>query len=280
MKNTKDAMDYVAGLNSRKREMRPSILRRIGKLYVFSLYWHEFTVNLGHQGSVRIPAFNKNDPKQARRGYSDPLVLPEIFAEEYDKLSGELGLRLWDALPNDDDPQGQPGVISDVLGLNSSQPGLSAFTTNRSWFGIFVATGYEATPAEVKRWKENGEVWNFPTARELELAKEKLTAMMERLYADAEGKALQGPAGLKEIQPTEREAAEYLGLNPDWSRRKTAKAFCPACNGPIDPGMFVHFVSQGGCGAVLDEDKVRQYKTPGYEHIWGVKQSPAAAAGK
>lgn len=278
MKTTKEAMDYVHSFNARQRAKRPSALKHIGKVYVFSLYWHAFNVNLGHMGSYKIPALDRSNAEQMRRGYSDPLVLPEIFQEEYDQLSGKLGLNLWDTLPNEDDPFEQPGVIKDLLGLNSSQPGLSAFTTNRSWFGVFVAHGAGATPAELKRFKERGEVWDFPTQHELDEARQKLTQMMQQLYDDAENKALEGPNGLKAIQAVEREAAHYLGLGPDWCKRPQPQGTCPECQQPIQPGLPVHFIQQGGCGAVLDEEKVRRNRTPGYEHIWAPRAVGAGAA--
>lgn len=279
-KTAAEAKNFIESMNARQRALRPSMLRNIGKLYVFNLYWHPFEVSLGHLGSFKIPAFNKADPRQARRGYSEPLVLPEIFAEEYDLQSGKMGVQLWDMLPSQsDDPEErekQPGVIRDVLGIGSSNPGLHAYTTDRSWFGVFVATGQGATKEERARAEKEGE-WNFPTAHELDQARGRLTQMMQRLYEDAEQKALQGPNGLKDIQPTEREACDYLGLNASWARKTVPQGTCPECGAPIQPGLPVHFIQQGGCGAVLDEEKVRKNRTPGYEHIWA---KPVATATK
>lgn len=275
MKTAEDAMKFVDSLNSRTRALRPSMLRNVGKLYVFSLYWHPFTVNMGHIGSFKIPALDREDPVQMKRGYSDPLPLPEVFAEEYDQQSGKMGLQIWDGLPSSDDHM-QPGYINDVLGVGSSQAGLHAFTTDRTWFGVFVATGEGATPQEQARFEKLGE-WNFPTQHELRQAKAKLTQMMTRLYKDAKKKALQGPKGIEQIQETEREACEWLGFSEEWCKAPIPQGTCPECQQPIQPGLPVHFISQGGCGAVLDEAKVIRNRTPGYEHIWRKDPPPTAA---
>src|SRR6476659_2437683 len=117
VKSSEDAKNFIKSLNSRRRENRPSYLKKIPGVYVFSLYWHPFSVSLGHMGSFIIPALDRENPKQAKRGYSDPLLLPGVIAEEYDKLSGDLGLRTWDTLQDEEDPDpDQPGVIKDLLG--------------------------------------------------------------------------------------------------------------------------------------------------------------------
>lgn len=271
-------------MNSRQRSQRPAFINKVPKVYVFSLYWHPFTAALGHPGTFVIPALDRENPKHVARGYSDPLVLPGIVAEEYDQLSGKLGLTMWDTLPGEiedpndpdkiiEDPD-QPGMIKDILGIGSSQSGLHAFTTDRTWFGVFVANGVGATKDEHARAERAG-CWNFPTKVELEQAKAKLTKLMMVLFQDAEKKALQGPKGVAEIQAPEREAADFLGLNADWNRLRTPKGVCPECGDPVNPGLPVHFIAQGGCGAVLDEEKVKKNRTPGYEHIWAPK--PAAA---
>jgi hypothetical protein len=286
MKTAAEAKGFIESMNARQRSQRPSFLKKVPGVYVFSLYWHPFDVSLGHNGTFKILALDRENTKQMARGYSDPLVIPGIIAEEYDQLSGKIGLQLWDALPGQiedpDDPDktiddpSQPGVVRDILGLGSSQSGMHAFTTDRTWFGVFVANGLGATKEEQARAERAG-CWNFPTKAELERAKDKLIKMMMALYNDAEKKALQGPKGVAEIQSPEREAARYLGLNPDWCRRPTPMGECPECHQPMQPGMFVHFVAQGGCGAVLDEEKVKKNRTPGYEHIW-MPKPPAPSA--
>jgi hypothetical protein len=276
-------------MNSRQRSQRPAFINKVPKVYVFSLYWHPFSVSLGHMGSFIIPALDRENPRHVARGYSDPLVLPGIMAEEYDQLSGKLGLTMWDTLPGEtesaDDPEqtvadpDQPGVIKDLLGIGSSQSGLHAFTTDRTWFGVFVANGLGATREEAARADKAG-CWNFPTKAELEQARARLTKLMMVLFQDAEKKALQGPKGTAEIQAPEREAADFLGLNADWARAKTPKGACPECGQPVNPGLPVHFIAQGGCGAVLDVDKVMKNRTPGYEHIWAKPPAPAVPPSK
>lgn len=288
MKTAAQAKGFIDSMNARQRSQRPAFLSKVPKVYVFSLYWHPFPVSLGHMGSFIIPALDRENPKQVQRGYSDPLVLPGIIAEEYDQLSGKLGLTMWDTLPSEiEDPEDsdrtvadpdQPGVIKDLLGIGSSQSGMHAFTTDRTWFGVFVAAGLGATKDEQVRADRAG-CWNFPTRIELEKAKDRLTKMMMNLFQDAEKKALQGPKGLEQIQAPEREACDFLGLNADWNRLKTPKGTCPECEQPVQPGLPVHFIAQGGCGAVLDEEKVRKNRTPGYEHIWAPKP-PAQPAAK
>jgi len=273
MKTAEDAKKFVDSMNERQRALRPSMLRHVGKIYVFSLYWHEFTVNLGHMGPHRIPALDRENPAQAKRGYSEPLVLPEVFAEEYDLQSGKMGLQIWDGLKHEDGDYTQPGYINDILGVGSSQGGLHAFTTDRTWFGVFVAQGEGATAQEQARFEKLGE-WSFPTAHELRQAKARLDKMMVRLYEDAKAKALQGPKGLEQIQPPEREACRYLGFSEAWCETPKPQGECPECHRAIPPGLPVCFIQQGGCGAVLDIEKVKKNRTPGYEHIW---QKPAAA---
>jgi|ERR1051326_1169049 hypothetical protein len=276
MKTASDAKSFIESMNARQRALRPSMLKHVGKLYVFSLYWHPFTVNLGHMGSYVIPAFNKDDPRQAKRGYSDPLALPEALAEEYDMQSGKMGLTIWDAMKDDEDHT-QPGYINDVLGVGSSQGGKHAFTTDRTWFGVFVACGLGATAEESARAEKAGE-WNFPTRVELAKAKARLTEMMMTLYQDAKKKALRGPKGIEEIQEVEREACMYLGFSEEWCKPPVPQGECPECHQPVAPGLPVHFIQQGGCGAVLDEEKVKKNRTPGYEHIWMPKPAQPAAA--
>lgn len=274
-KNSRDAEAYIQSFNARQRARMPGMLKHVPKLYVFSIYWRPFTVNLGHMGAYTIPGLDREDPEQVRRGYGKPLAVPETIVEEYDLMDGKLGVEFWSALEDDSDPTNQPGVIKDILGLGSSQPGLSTYTTNRTWFGVFVARGSRANPQELKLYKEHGEVWDFPTKYELEQAREKLKQLAMVFYRDAEVYALKGPIWSQFIDTTHREMCDFLGLNPDWNRRTQAKDECPECHAPIAAGLPVHFIAQGGCGAVIDLEKVKRLKTPGYEHLWA---APAGAS--
>ncbi len=298
MLTDRDAEKHINGMNARYREDLPAYVEDAPPVYVFSLYWRNFEANLGHLGTriiMGLPALpgtivqGKDEKIVMERGYGQALIVPSLIPEEYDMISGKLGLRVWETMPSKRRPVGQPGVMRDILGEGA---GLSEWTSNRTWFGVFVATGAGATTAErklnkadleareasgkftsweLKKFRElqdRGEFWDFPTAHEIEQAKGKLTQMMQLLVVSGDALAMQGPNGLQQIQNTHREAVQYLNLSKTWCEKPKPQGLCPSCQEPCKPGIPVHFSQQGGCGAVLDEAKVIQMKLPGYEHLW------------
>lgn len=237
MPNSAEAMNFAMQHNRRSRQAVPSIMKKVPAVYIFSVCPEGFFDPMVYTGigSFRLPIFNPDDPKQAKRGYSEPLSVPGVFAEEYDLFDGKMGLNLWEALPNPDD-RTQPGFVLDIIGMGSSNPGLSAGTTNKEWFGVFYSTS------------------ETPSAKEVSDAKAKLTKMMTLLLNDADRLALQGEKGLNQISGTHRMAAKYLNQKRSWASLPEAMNTCPGCGEPIKPGVVAH-MGNGGCGAILNMEK-------------------------
>jgi hypothetical protein len=183
--------------------------RKFPHVYIFNTFQREHKIPLGGWGTFVIPACPKGQP------YSKPLMIPGVAIQEYDLADGggNMGVNFDDGM----------AVANDILGVNSFSSALDLYTTNLEWFGVF-ATHNEK-----------------PTEEELAQAKDKLTKMMNLVYADGNQIAGSPPelgaAGrpLRTVGPQHYQAADFLGLQPNWGAAHQAQALvdCPNCGESI-----------------------------------------------
>lgn len=219
MPTAQEAAAHVQELNKRIRMPVPDVLKRtLTPAFIFNTHDIEWQVNLGSLGRFIIPACEPGEQ------YSKPLKVDGFIADEYDLADG-TGRMAWF-------PEEGANVAKDVVGIGSATPQLDLYTTNREWFGVFIAAGER------------------PTKEELASAKAKLTQMMTLLLQHGDRLALQGEKGLAQIGPMERKAAVWLNQKRSWAVLPEKMDNCPGCGEPVRPGVVKH-----SCGAVLDWDK-------------------------
>lgn len=218
---TRDVVMHLNSLNSRKRKPIPAYFDDAAKfppVYIFNIYDMEHSVPLGGLGSFLIPAC------ELGAEYSAPCVVKGFIADEYDEADGN-GKMSWN-------PEQGADVAKDVVGIGSSNPQMGSYTTNREWWGVFIAKGEK------------------PSDEELSDAKKKLDQMMTHLVMEGDRLALQGPEGLKQIGPVHRRAVQWKKQKRDWATLPETMIDCPGCGDPIKPGVVKH-----SCGAILDMEK-------------------------
>lgn len=218
---TRDVRMHLQDLNSRKRKPIPAYLEDAAKfppVYIYNIYDMAHEVPLGGMGTYRIPACEPGAE------YSEPCIVKGFIADEYDEADGN-GKMSWN-------PEQGSDVAKDVVGIGSSSPQMGSYTTNRQWWGVFIAAGEK------------------PTAEELASAKAKLDQMQTHLVMEGDGLALQGPEGIKQIGPVHRRAVQWKKQKRDWATLPETMVDCPGCGDPIKPGVVKH-----SCGAILDMDK-------------------------
>lgn len=215
MATAADAVAYVTSLNRRIRKNVPEFMaKRFAPVYIFNIYPRAHRVMLGSLGEFHIPACEVGQP------YSKPCIINGFIADEYDLGDGK-GNMSWN-------PEQGEDVAKDVVGIGSYSEGLSTMTTNRQWWGCFIAAG------------------ETPTAEELEAARKKLEQNMKMWLAEGDQLVTQG----KRPEATHIEAAVWLKQVRQWSNPVIAMMECPGCGESIKPNIARHT-----CGAVIDKLK-------------------------
>lgn len=217
MPSAQEALAYAMIGNGRQRQPWDKRLEdALPPLYIFNIYQKAWAVPLGGLGEFRIPACPEGKP------YSEPLIVKGMVRDEYDL--GDSGRMSWNALPGEQ-------LAKAIVGLDSSSPQLSEFTTNREWWGVFLSNT------------------KVPTEAELAEAQRKLTALMSIFLERGDALAAQGKLG--DIGANERTAARFLNQKRSWAQLPEKMDNCPGCGEPIRPGV----VKCKECGAILDMDK-------------------------
>ena len=220
MASAQDALAFVQSMNHRSRKNVPAFMAsRFPPVYIYNIYPRQHSVSLGGLGTYVIPACEPGKP------YSKPCIVNGFIADEYDLGDGK-GNMSWNA------EQGEE-VAKDVVGIGSYTAELSPLTTNREWWGCFIAKG------------------ETPTPEELSAAKEKLERCMKMWLADGDRLAGQGEKGIAQIGIPHIEASVYLKQPRQWSNPVVAMIECPGCGSPIKP----YIAKCGNCGAILDRVK-------------------------
>ena len=202
-------------LNRRRRAVISKQLldqdpKRFPPIYIFNIFNREHQIKKGAWGTKLIPACAPGE------AYSKPVVLKAIEIQEYDLAdgAGNMSFITEDGM----------ALAKDYIGSGSASPGLSLYSTNLEWYGVFAS--------------ENEK----PTSAELSEAKRKLTRMMQAIFADGKMLAMKGPNGLAQIGPNHNLAAQFLGIDPPWGGPIQAKgevALCPECQEEIKPGAKI-----------------------------------------
>lgn len=223
---TRDAENYIANHNHRNRKQIPARLREGKSIKVFNIFDQFWNVPLGSLGNFFIPACEPGQP------YSQPLEIAPTLFDEYAYDMDMNGIKTtYDMIEGLD-------VAKEVVGTAPMKDRSADLTR----WGVFIAAGDE------------------PTETELETAKQKLTATMAALVAEADGIHLQGPLESRNITSLHRKALSYLKQTRDWGVLAKQLHECPACFESINPGSAVckH------CEAVLDDEKAQKYKLGPY----------------
>lgn len=175
--------------------------KRFPRVYIFNVgpRRHEFPPN------DRGARFLEPCPKGNR--VSEPLIFRCIESEVYDLADGGGNMAWWD----------EEG-LEKAKALIGAGEGLSLYTKNLEWFGVFLS--------------EN----ERPTAEEIDRAKEKLSQMMQLIYETGSELVAQNA----KVEPSDRkvynEAAAYLGNKSLFGSTTHAMAQCPICMNPINQG--------------------------------------------
>lgn len=205
---TREAEGELRRLNGRSRMPIPNaMLKSLPPVYVFSL-WHEsFRVPLGLFGTFVIPACEEGEEYAGPVNMAGREAIPGVIPQEYDlgDGAGTMGVFF---------EEGRK-VARALVGMDGVEAGLSAWTTNKEHFGVFIAAG------------------PIPTGAEIAAARLKLEATMQ-LYL-RRGDTLARQNKFAEIGAPERYAANYLRQRRDWSRLPEQNAECPSCMEPMNP---------------------------------------------
>ena len=140
-------------------------------------------------------------------------------------------------------------IASDICrGINDNGPGEASF------FGVFVCAGPE------------------PTAQELEDAGKRLKTYFMQTIAAADAEWSNNPKH-DLISGIAKRAARFLKLDPEshpWLINFSPMAECPVCGDRIKPGVALC----KSCGAILDEEKARQFGIVREHPIPPMKRGP------
>jgi len=216
---TADAEAYVASMNSRTIQSVPGFLQdRFDAVYIFNIY------NRAHRrqgyagGEKTIPACEPGKP------HSEPLII-DGFVPDFYMANGGTGNMSWNA------EEGR-NVAKDLVGIGSYSAGLSALTTDLTWWGVFIAAG------------------KVPTQAELDEAHKKLEQTQKFWLAQGDQLAAQG----KQVESNHVEAAVWLNQPRNWANPIRAMLECPGCGNPVKPNI----AKCGSCGAILDKIKAME----------------------
>lgn len=213
-------------LNRRNRTM-PAMAKalntvKVPPIYIFNIGPRSWAKGNGAQGRYEIPACEAGKP------YSKPLVIDGLVLSEYDLGDGAGNMAT--AV----DPGAE--VASDIVGTRSTSAALDLFTTNLEWFGVFATVNEK------------------PTKAELEAAREKLTRMMELIYAKGSELVQAGEKVNMLDRKNYNEAAEFLGRQPLWGSHEHALTACPWCAEPVREGAVIC----KSCKGVIDPERHAQ----------------------
>lgn len=224
-----DVRQKFREMNQRKRApgISDSIKESAAPVFIFNIFNREYHLELGNFGRVRIPACAPGERYAGPVAYGGVPYVQGLLPAEFDQGNGDgqMGV-VWE--------RGED-VARDIVGIGSSFPELSLYTTDRSHWGVFIST--HAT-------RENP----VPSDAEIEEAKKKLTAMMMKWFDDGQRLAKEGH--IDRIGPNHREAAQFLNQKVEWSAKSIPMGVCPGCAEPLRPGAIWH-----ECGAIIDPDK-------------------------
>src|SRR6185369_994276 len=108
-----------------------------------------------------------------------------------------------------------------------------------------------------------------PTEQELAEANAELTKWREAQVQEADNFWNQGPQQYVNIVAEHREAAIALGQEREWLKPLKQTIECPGCGARVNPSIAIHAIQQGGCGAIINEERYAKIKWAGDK-----KQSP------
>lgn len=212
----------VASLQKRNRTIhyQEAAMRTVHlpSVYIFNVSRREFRNRIGAQKSYNIPACEPGE------NYSEPVVIPSLCLSEIDLADGgnNMGFTTNAALNGvvkiGDNEQKVIGVANDIIGTDSSSPGLGLYTTNLEWFGVFATLNEE------------------PTEEELAEANAKWRQYCDLVYSTGAALVQRGDDVRMEDRPRYNEAAEVLGRKPLWGSLDHTKGSCPECHEDIIQG--------------------------------------------
>jgi hypothetical protein len=218
--------------------------QKAGKVRIFNVGPWVWTQGMGGLGSFTIPAYDAKNP----------FTVEEGEGEKAKERSFECSqpLDIWRAFPEGYhiDMNKMAEVETDGEELARSIVGVGRFqapTSSLLRFGVFIAAG------------------DTPTKREILEANERLRAHRLTLVEEANALHQSGPQAAENITKPHRDAAIATGNGKlPWVRGAVEMATCPACMNPLNPEAAICL----GCKTVVNEEKVKALKIPGYERLW------------
>lgn len=217
--------------------------QKAGKVRIFNVGPWVWTQAMGGLGSFTVQAYDPKRPftvKGESKGEksrtfecSEPLEIWRSFPEGY-----HIDMNKMAEVETDGEE-----LAKSIVGTGRFQaPGSSLLR-----FGVFIAAD------------------DLPTEEEIATANQRLREYRLALVAEASALHQQGPQAAENIADQHRAAAIATGNGKlPWVRGATEMATCPACMSALNPEAAICL----GCKTVINEEKVKALKIPGYEHLW------------
>lgn len=232
--------NQLAGSNSKEVIRTSKHYLLAGIIRIFNVGPNVWTQSMGGLGSFTVPAFDPENPfaievdgKTRTFPCSQPLEISRIFPEGYHIDMNKMA---------EVDTDGEE-LARSIIGVGRFQSPSSDLRR----FGVFIAEG------------------EYPTNREIREAEQKLREHRLRLVAEASEFFQQGPNAAVNITKEHRDAAVATGNGKlQWVRGAVEMHSCPACGNSVTPEVAIC----SACRTVLNEEKVKQLRIPGYEYLW------------
>ena len=227
----------MGSLNRKIVEEVPEKMLKSGKpIRIYNVGPWSWIRPLGSLGTYTIPRCEPG------RKHSPPLEIPYIVRETY---------------PDSESTQKLRNRFEDGMDVSLTIIGEGKFQAPQQGFkqmGCFIAAADQ------------------PSEQELAEANACLAKYRESQVQEADNYWNQGPMQWQNIVAEHREAAIALGQEREWLKPLKQTIECPGCGARVNPNVAVHAVQQGGCGAIINEERYKKLK-------WaGEKQSAPSAS--
>jgi hypothetical protein len=212
----------VVGTGASIMSIDSRMLKAVAPVYLFNVGPERHSVTRGGLGTKIIP------PCEPGQRVSKPLEITGIYPE-HRNLGEAVVCNYIHGID----------LAQDILGIASTVPTNSEYTTNLEWKGVFLSMSPN------------------PTDEQIEAAREKRKQHMLMFVADGDRRSLNGPGenGAGGIHRNHRNAVHELKLKRAWADPVVAQEECPACGSAIKAGIAVcpH------CRAILNREAAVQF---------------------
>lgn len=228
----------LAARNSKIVERAPLDYKELGTYKIFNVGPWSWPVSMGGLGTFTIPKYDPKKPFTVGKGKdkesfacSEPLEIWKLFPE-----GKHIDMNKMAEVFN----RGED-IAKSIVGIGQFQNRQASLER----YGVFIAAGDVPTEEELAEANRRFEEYDLALINE----------------ADEFYQANQHD----NIGKQHREAAMRRGQDElVWVRGKGKMNKCPACKTTVDPDAAICL----GCKTVLNEEKVKALKVPGYERLW------------